>query len=79
MGHYQRVKVLGETSVTLHVSSRIPLGSILGPMLFLIFVNNLPDSILTSHVATFADDTKIYKQIWSQGDATYLPAKLLAG
>ena len=59
MGRYQRVTVLGgETSDTLPVSSGIPQGSILGPMLILIYVNNLPNSVLTSHVAT-----KIYKQI----------------
>ena len=55
MGQCQRVTVLGETSDTLPVSPGIPQGSILGPMLFLIYVNNLPDSVLTSHVAMFAD------------------------
>ena len=80
MGRYQPVTVLGETSDALPVSSGIPQGSILGPMLFLIYVNNLPDSVLTSHVAMFADDTKIYfKQIKSQEDAAYLQAVLLAG
>ena len=56
---YQRVTVLGETSDTLPVSSAKPQGSILGPMLFLIYVNNLPDSVLTSHVAMLADDTSL--------------------
>ena len=79
MGCYQRVTVLGETSDPLPVSSGVPQGSILGPMLFLIYVNNLPDSVLTSHVAMFADDTKICKQIKSQEDAAYLQADLLAG
>ena len=59
VGCYQRATVLGETSETLPVSSGIPHGSILGPMLFLIYVNNLPDSVLTSHVAMFADDAKM--------------------
>ena len=58
MGRYQRVTVLGETSDTLPVSSGIPQGFSLGPMLFLIYVNNLPDSVLTSHGAMFADDAK---------------------
>ena len=61
MGRFQRVAVLGETSDTLPVSSGIRQGSILGPMLFLIYVNYLPDSVLTSHVVMFSDDTKIYK------------------
>ena len=74
MGRYQSATVLGETSDSLPVSSGIPQGSILGPMLFLIYVNNLPDSVLTSHVAMFADDTKTYKQIKFQEDAAYLRA-----
>ena len=79
MGRYQRVTVLGETSDPLPVSSREPKSSILGPMLFLIYVTNLPDSVLTSHVAMFADDTKIYKEIKSREDAAYLQADLLPG
>ena len=79
MGRYQRVTVLGETSDPLPVSSGVPQGSILGPMLFLIYVNNFPDSVLTSNVAMFADDTKIYKQINSREDATYLQADSFCG
>ena len=78
MGRYQHVTVLGKTSDTLPVSSGIPQGSIFGPMLFLIYVNNLSDSVVTSHVVMFADDTKIYKQMKSQEDAAYLQAHLLA-
>ena len=79
MGRYQRVTVLGETSDPLPVSSGIPQGSSLGPILFIIYVTNLPDSVLTSHVTMFADDTKIYKQTKSREDAAYLQANLLTG
>ena len=39
--------------------SGIPQGSVLGPILFVLYINDLPD-IITSSVKIFADDTKIY-------------------
>ena len=76
MGRYQRVTVLGEISDPLPVSSGVPRGSILGPMLFLIYVNNLPDSVLTSYVLPM---TQRYINKKSQEDAANLQADFLAG
>ncbi|CAB3994070.1 Hypothetical predicted protein [Paramuricea clavata] len=59
----QQVTVLGATSPTLPVTSGVPQGSILGPVLFLLYVNDLPDKISSSSIAAFADDTKIFKRI----------------
>ena len=59
-GRRQRVTVLGATSNTLPNSSGVPQGSILGPGLFLLYVNDLPSSVKTSQVAMFADDTKLF-------------------
>ena len=57
------------TSEVLSVTSGVPQGSILGPMLFLLYVNNMPDTIASSKVAVFADDTKIFKAIKSASKA----------
>ena len=57
------------TSELLPVLSGVPQGSVLGPILFLIFVNNLPNFILSSQVTLFADDTKCFKSVHSSSDS----------
>ena len=42
-------------------------GSVLGPLLFLIYKNYLDDNI-TSHVLKFADDTKVFRRVNNNGD-----------
>ena len=58
----QRVVVDGEVSNWKSVLSGIPQGSVLGPILFLIYINDLDDDI-TSKVLKFADDTKVFRKI----------------
>ena len=55
----QRVRVGSDYSDFLNVTSGIPQGSILGPLLFIVFINDLPD-VLLSACKVFADDTKVY-------------------
>ena len=57
----QRVRVGTVISPPEHVTSGIPQGSILGPILFTIFINDLPDTI-ESTCKIFADDTKIFNK-----------------
>ena len=58
----QRVVVNGTCSEWIPVTSGIPQGSVFGPVLFLIFVNDLPE-VLSSCKKLFADDGKLYSSI----------------
>jgi hypothetical protein len=59
---FQRVVVDGHTSNSCPVLSGIPQGSVLGPCLFLIYINDMSDT-LKSNVRLFADDTIVYLTI----------------
>ena len=63
----QRVEVNGEFSQWHNVTSGIPQGSVLGPILFVVFINDLLDCV-DSEVSMFADDTKLYRTIAHQSD-----------
>ena len=58
----QRVVVRGTFSSWTHVRSGVPQGTILGPILFLIYVNDISSNI-SSSIKMFADDTKVYREI----------------
>ena len=73
----QVVKVNGEESFSAPVLSGIPQGSVLGPLLFVIYINDLPDCI-SSDSFLFADDTKIFREITSAEDSDKLQRDLKA-
>ena len=54
----QVVKVNGEESTSAPVLNGIPQGSVLGPLLFVIHINDLPE-VISSNAFLFADDTKV--------------------
>jgi retron-type reverse transcriptase len=72
----RRVTVLGATSSARPVLSGVPQGSILGPILFLLYANDLPDVVEHSKIASIANDTKLFKKIDSTTDAISLQSDL---
>ena len=73
----QQVLLKGNTSSPINVTSGVPRGSVLGPILFLIYINDLPDYIKNnSTVKLFADDTIIYRPITNPQDSTALQEDL---
>ena len=58
----QKVVVHGSFSVTAHVGSGVPQGTVLGPILLLCYINDLPSSV-SSDVRLFADDCLLYRPI----------------
>ena len=66
------VYINGASSSLLPVYSGVPQGSILGPLLFLVYVNDIPTSICHSTAYLFADDTKFVKRIFDESNAMEL-------
>ena len=74
-GNSQRVVLERECSDEDPVSSGVLHGSVLGPILFLLYINDLPDNV-QSPVHLFADDTVVYLMINSPDDSATLQKDL---
>ena len=73
----QKVLLDGVSSEISPVQSGVPQGSVLGPLLLLLFINDLPDTISSqSTVKLFADDCVLYRKIKCEEDAIKLQQDL---
>jgi len=70
-GRLQRVGLNGTVSSWQKVTCGVPQGSVLGPVLFLIYINDLDDSMF-NWILKFADDTKMFGKINDSQDAENL-------
>ena len=70
-GRYQQVSIRGYLSAIAAVLSGIPQGSVLGPLLFIIFINEMLDMVHTC-IQMFADDTKLFTHIKDESDVAWL-------
>ena len=59
---YQRVVLNGTTSDWRGITAGVPQGSVLGPLLFLVYINDLTDNI-SSHMRLFADDSSLFTRV----------------
>ena len=72
-GRRHRVVLDNESSDVLPVTSEVPQGSILGPLLFLIFINDMPNVISKeTSQPLFADDSKCFRLILRRDDGDKL-------
>ena len=59
----QRVIVNGQSSRWHTVTSGIPQGSVLGPVLFVVYINTMVENDTVSDIYLYADDTKVFKEV----------------
>ena len=74
----QKVVLNGKQSETIPVTSGVPQGTVLGHLLFLVYINDLPDKVRSSTARLFADDCLLYRNVKTPQDVASLQEDLNA-
>ena len=74
----QSVIVDGRKSLPRPVISGVPQGSVLGPLMFLVLIGDIDENVVSSFLSSFADDTRVGREISSATDPLTLQADLAA-
>lgn len=77
-GRTAQIKVKNYKSEPFEIVSGVPQGSHLGPLLFILFIDDIKNVIKHSQILLFADDAKIYKEIKSIDDSIALQRDIIA-
>jgi hypothetical protein len=77
-GSTQHVVIDGVTSAVIDVISGVPQGTVLGPLLFILYINDIFEVVKHSKVKVFADDSKLHKDIKTAADHRLLQEDLAA-
>jgi len=72
----QSVILEGTTSSQAPVLSGVPQGTVLGPLLFLTYINDMPEKVTSSETKLFADDSMLFRSIKNQNDSHLLQKDL---
>ena len=75
-GRERRVVLLGMYFHIVTRKSGVPQGSVLGPVLFLIYINDI-DDVVSSKILKFADDTKLHRAVTNQDNREILRSDLV--
>ena len=76
INRYQRVLINGSYSDWLPVTSGVPQGSVLGPLLFILYIDDLKTVVCYSTLKLFADDVALYREIKCSADCLLLQKDL---
>ena len=69
IGRTQRVIANNEISEEIYVGSGVQQGSVLGPLLFLLIINDIAELEIVSNLGIFADNSRVIKEVKNEEDA----------